>query len=133
MQEGRGEWAGLTEGRVRLGAAGGQARRVGGGVGRCSWLPAGEEGGGQGWRAVRRLTSGPSPKSCHQRLLGSRGRVANMPPWTNSSPTPIPPCRCGASYPQVMRTVGIHPTCAEEVAKLRITKRSGLDPTVTGC
>lgn len=61
------------------------------------------------------------------------GAVANMPPWTNSSPTPIPPCRCGASYPQVMRTVGIHPTCAEEVAKLRITKRSGLDPTVTGC
>ncbi|KAF4011517.1 hypothetical protein G4228_004347 [Cervus hanglu yarkandensis] len=41
--------------------------------------------------------------------------------------------KCGASYPQVMRTVGIHPTCAEEVAKLRITKRSGLDPTVTGC
>ncbi|KAM8918521.1 thioredoxin reductase 2, mitochondrial isoform 2-T3 [Lycaon pictus] len=41
--------------------------------------------------------------------------------------------KCGASYAQVMRTVGIHPTCAEEVAKLRITKRSGLDPTVTGC
>ncbi|XP_030692310.1 thioredoxin reductase 2, mitochondrial [Globicephala melas] len=41
--------------------------------------------------------------------------------------------KCGASYQQVMRTVGIHPTCAEEVAKLRISKRSGLDPTVTGC
>ncbi|XP_044898077.1 thioredoxin reductase 2, mitochondrial isoform X2 [Felis catus] len=41
--------------------------------------------------------------------------------------------KCGASYEQVMRTVGIHPTCAEEVAKLRISKRSGLDPTVTGC
>ncbi|XP_044631425.2 thioredoxin reductase 2, mitochondrial isoform X2 [Equus asinus] len=41
--------------------------------------------------------------------------------------------KCGASYAQVMRTLGIHPTCAEEVAKLRITKRSGLDPTVTGC
>lgn len=41
--------------------------------------------------------------------------------------------KCGASYAQVMRTVGIHPTCAEEVAKLHITKRSGLDPTVTGC
>ncbi|XP_016022417.2 thioredoxin reductase 2, mitochondrial isoform X2 [Rousettus aegyptiacus] len=41
--------------------------------------------------------------------------------------------KCGASYAQVMRTVGIHPTCAEEVAKLRISKRSGLDPTVTGC
>uniref|UniRef100_A0A8C4LQL4 Thioredoxin reductase 2 n=1 Tax=Equus asinus TaxID=9793 RepID=A0A8C4LQL4_EQUAS len=33
--------------------------------------------------------------------------------------------KCGASYAQVMRTLGIHPTCAEEVAKLRITKRSG--------
>ncbi|EHB18383.1 Thioredoxin reductase 2, mitochondrial [Heterocephalus glaber] len=41
--------------------------------------------------------------------------------------------KCGASYAQVMRTVGIHPTCAEEVVKLRISKRSGLDPTVTGC
>lgn len=41
--------------------------------------------------------------------------------------------RCGASYAQVMQTVGIHPTCAEEVAKLHISKRSGLDPTVTGC
>ncbi|XP_060049482.1 thioredoxin reductase 2, mitochondrial isoform X2 [Erinaceus europaeus] len=41
--------------------------------------------------------------------------------------------KCGASYTQVMQTVGIHPTCAEEVAKLRISKRSGLDPTVTGC
>ncbi|XP_073079835.1 thioredoxin reductase 2, mitochondrial isoform X2 [Manis javanica] len=41
--------------------------------------------------------------------------------------------KCGTSYQQVMRTVGIHPTCAEEVAKLRISKRSGLDPTVTGC
>ncbi|XP_035960109.2 thioredoxin reductase 2, mitochondrial isoform X3 [Halichoerus grypus] len=41
--------------------------------------------------------------------------------------------KCGASYVQLMQTVGIHPTCAEEVAKLRISKRSGLDPTVTGC
>ncbi|XP_006875888.1 PREDICTED: thioredoxin reductase 2, mitochondrial [Chrysochloris asiatica] len=41
--------------------------------------------------------------------------------------------KCGASYKQLMRTVGIHPTCAEEVAKLHISKRSGLDPTVTGC
>ncbi|XP_048199459.1 thioredoxin reductase 2, mitochondrial isoform X3 [Perognathus longimembris pacificus] len=41
--------------------------------------------------------------------------------------------KCGASHAQVMRTVGIHPTCAEEVVKLHITKRSGLDPTVTGC
>ncbi|OCT98318.1 thioredoxin reductase 2, mitochondrial [Xenopus laevis] len=41
--------------------------------------------------------------------------------------------KCGATYPQLMCTVGIHPTCAEEVTKLHITKRSGLDPTVTGC
>ncbi|KAM7331401.1 hypothetical protein ACRRTK_008109 [Alexandromys fortis] len=41
--------------------------------------------------------------------------------------------RCGASYAQVMQTVGIHPTCSEEVVKLHITKRSGLEPTVTGC
>ncbi|XP_058137831.1 thioredoxin reductase 2, mitochondrial isoform X4 [Dasypus novemcinctus] len=41
--------------------------------------------------------------------------------------------KCGASYAQLMQTVGIHPTCAEEVAKLHISKRSGQDPTVTGC
>ncbi|KAG8597326.1 hypothetical protein GDO81_002249 [Engystomops pustulosus] len=41
--------------------------------------------------------------------------------------------KCGATYPQLMSTVGIHPTCAEEVTKLHITQRSGLDPTVTGC
>lgn len=41
--------------------------------------------------------------------------------------------RCGATYAQMMKTVGIHPTCAEEVTKLHITKRSGLDATVTGC
>ena len=30
-------------------------------------------------------------------------------------------------------TVGIHPTVAEELVKLHITKRSGADPTVTAC
>ncbi|XP_072839813.2 thioredoxin reductase 2, mitochondrial isoform X1 [Pogona vitticeps] len=41
--------------------------------------------------------------------------------------------KCGATYSQMMKTVGIHPTCAEEITKLHITKRSGSDPTVTGC
>ncbi|XP_043924633.1 thioredoxin reductase 2, mitochondrial [Protopterus annectens] len=41
--------------------------------------------------------------------------------------------KCGATYTQLLTTVGIHPTCAEEVTKLHITKRSGLDATVTGC
>lgn len=41
--------------------------------------------------------------------------------------------RCGATYTQLLQTVGIHPTCAEEVIKVNITKRSGLDATVTGC
>lgn len=42
-------------------------------------------------------------------------------------------CRCGATYSHLLQTVGIHPTCAEEVIKVNITKRSGLDATVTGC
>uniref|UniRef100_UPI00358EE1E6 thioredoxin reductase 2, mitochondrial isoform X1 n=1 Tax=Myxine glutinosa TaxID=7769 RepID=UPI00358EE1E6 len=41
--------------------------------------------------------------------------------------------RCGASYSDLKSTCGIHPTCAEELIKLQITKRSGKDPTVTGC
>lgn len=62
-------------------------------------------------------------------------------PWTDPAPpcqlptyhSPLDVCRCGASYAQVMQTVGIHPTCSEEVVKLHISKRSGLEPTVTGC
>ena len=41
--------------------------------------------------------------------------------------------RCGATFSHLTQTVGIHPTCAEEVTKVNITKRSGLDATVTGC
>ncbi|XP_014788741.1 thioredoxin reductase 2, mitochondrial [Octopus bimaculoides] len=41
--------------------------------------------------------------------------------------------RAGASMNTVMRTVGIHPTCAEELVKINITKRSGLSPLVTAC
>ncbi|XP_071338194.1 thioredoxin reductase 2, tandem duplicate 2 isoform X2 [Trachinotus anak] len=41
--------------------------------------------------------------------------------------------QCGAAYSHLLQTVGIHPTCAEEVVKVNITKRSGLDATVTGC
>uniref|UniRef100_UPI00398F3C28 thioredoxin reductase 2, tandem duplicate 2 isoform X2 n=2 Tax=Pristiophorus japonicus TaxID=55135 RepID=UPI00398F3C28 len=41
--------------------------------------------------------------------------------------------KCNATYSQLASTVGIHPTCAEDVNKLNITKRSGQDATVTGC
>ncbi|GAA6082649.1 thioredoxin reductase 2, tandem duplicate 2, partial [Tachysurus ichikawai] len=41
--------------------------------------------------------------------------------------------QCGFTFSQLCDTVGIHPTCAEELTKLHITKRSGLDATVTGC
>ncbi|XP_056100365.1 thioredoxin reductase 2, mitochondrial-like, partial [Rhinichthys klamathensis goyatoka] len=41
--------------------------------------------------------------------------------------------QCGLTYGHLRNTVGIHPTCAEELTKLNITKRSGLDATVTGC
>ncbi|XP_033627120.1 thioredoxin reductase 2, mitochondrial-like isoform X2 [Asterias rubens] len=41
--------------------------------------------------------------------------------------------KCGVTYIQLASTVGIHPTSAEDLVKINITKRSGLDPTVTGC
>ncbi|KHJ49474.1 pyridine nucleotide-disulfide oxidoreductase, dimerization domain protein [Trichuris suis] len=41
--------------------------------------------------------------------------------------------RCNLTVDQLLGTVGIHPTCAEELVKLRITKRSGKSPSVTGC
>lgn len=40
---------------------------------------------------------------------------------------------CGLTLEALQQTVGIHPTTAEEIVKLNITKSSGLDPTVTGC
>lgn len=42
-------------------------------------------------------------------------------------------CSVGLTRDQMESVVGIHPTCAEEVVKLHITKRSGEDPTVTAC
>ena len=41
--------------------------------------------------------------------------------------------RSKLTLPILQSTVGIHPTIAEELVKVHITKRSGLDPTVTGC
>ncbi|XP_064459204.1 thioredoxin reductase 2, mitochondrial-like [Ornithodoros turicata] len=41
--------------------------------------------------------------------------------------------KCGMTQELLQETVGIHPTVAEEVVKLNITKRSGADATVTGC
>jgi len=41
--------------------------------------------------------------------------------------------RCDLTKDRLLSTIGIHPTCAEEIVKLTITKESGLDPTVTGC
>lgn len=78
------------------------------------------------------MTSQLSPVCYHLRM--EAGGTGTRLPALTRPPNPLSPaCRCGASYQHVMRTVGIHPTCAEEVAKLRISKRSGLDPTVTGC
>lgn len=41
--------------------------------------------------------------------------------------------KCNLTRKTLEETVGIHPTVAEEMVKLHITKRSGEDPTVTGC
>uniref|UniRef100_A0A914W4D5 thioredoxin-disulfide reductase (NADPH) n=1 Tax=Plectus sambesii TaxID=2011161 RepID=A0A914W4D5_9BILA len=40
---------------------------------------------------------------------------------------------CNITIDQLQSTVAIHPTSAEEIIKLRITKRSGLDPRAVGC
>lgn len=41
--------------------------------------------------------------------------------------------RMGLTYADLVGTAGIHPTVAEEITKLEITKASGLDPRRTGC
>lgn len=41
--------------------------------------------------------------------------------------------RCVATLTHLTETVGIHPTCAEELTKVNVSKPSGLDATVTGC
>ena len=41
--------------------------------------------------------------------------------------------RLGMTYAGLASTIGIHPTSAEEVVKLHITRASGKDPMVTAC
>ncbi|XP_061711823.1 thioredoxin reductase 2, mitochondrial isoform X2 [Cydia pomonella] len=41
--------------------------------------------------------------------------------------------KCGITMEQLMNTVGIHPTVAEEFTRLNITKRSGRDPNPASC
>eukprot|EP01138_Halocafeteria_seosinensis_P012862 gb/GECG01013139.1/.p1 GENE.gb/GECG01013139.1/~~gb/GECG01013139.1/.p1 ORF type:complete len:618 (+),score=95.37 gb/GECG01013139.1/:1-1854(+) len=41
--------------------------------------------------------------------------------------------RLGATYHSFLRTVGIHPTCAENFTTLSVSKSSGKDATKTGC
>ena len=41
--------------------------------------------------------------------------------------------RGGLTRSTLESSIGIHPTTAEEVVKLHITKRSGEDPAVTAC
>lgn len=41
--------------------------------------------------------------------------------------------RCNLTVEKLKNTVGIHPTVAEEFTKIRITKKSGEDPTPASC
>jgi thioredoxin reductase (NADPH) len=41
--------------------------------------------------------------------------------------------KAGCTRADFERTVGIHPTCAEELVSLTVTKRSGGDPHKRGC
>jgi len=41
--------------------------------------------------------------------------------------------RCGLTMEILRSTVGIHPTVAEQLVKVHITKCSGADPKVTDC
>jgi len=41
--------------------------------------------------------------------------------------------KTGLTKPILDFTVGIHPTCAEELTKIDVTKRSGLSAEKTGC
>lgn len=41
--------------------------------------------------------------------------------------------KCGITVQALMNTVGIHPTIAEEITRINITKRSGKDPNPASC
>lgn len=41
--------------------------------------------------------------------------------------------KCNLTMKELMNTVGIHPTVAEEFTRLNITKRSGKDPNPASC
>lgn len=69
-------------------------------------------------------------RGAQQRILGLHFTGPNAGEVTQGFAMGL---QCGATYSHLLQTVGIHPTCAEEVVKVSITKRSGLDATVTGC
>ena len=41
--------------------------------------------------------------------------------------------KMNAKWKDLKNTVGIHPTCSEEIVGLSITKKSGQDPNKEGC
>ena len=41
--------------------------------------------------------------------------------------------RLGARKADLDETIGVHPTCSEELMALRVTRRSGEDPSKGGC
>ena len=41
--------------------------------------------------------------------------------------------KAGCTYEHLTNTIGIHPTCSEEVVKLEVTKRSGGKAIKSGC
>jgi hypothetical protein len=42
-------------------------------------------------------------------------------------------CRMGLSRADLEETIAVHPTTAEELTLMTITKRSGVDPKKVGC
>jgi len=40
---------------------------------------------------------------------------------------------CGVTYTQLADTVGLHPTCSEEIVDLKKTKRENADAKKEGC
>ncbi|RDD47328.1 Thioredoxin reductase 2, mitochondrial [Trichoplax sp. H2] len=69
-------------------------------------------------------------KSDNERIIGLHFLGPNAGEVIQGFATAL---KCGVTFDQVVNTIGIHPTCAEEVVKLRISRSSGEDPTVTGC
>ena len=93
-------------------------------------LPSRSDGDQCFIKLVCRNEDGPGSPSHRQRVVGIHYLGPNAGEVVQGFGAAL---KLGATRADLEHTIGIHPTNAEELVKVHISKRSGKDPTTTGC